>query len=88
MGSYTIIRKHKNNLFIKYMEAKKPCQVFAVRFKKTTEVSFEDLLSSENLKVSLIEQSKFDSQELSQDIWSQIQGVTQSIISLENGADA
>jgi hypothetical protein len=47
------------------MEAKKPSQIFAIKFIKTKDINIEQLLSSDNVNVKLIEQSKFDSQELS-----------------------
>ena len=55
MGNYTLIRRHKNTILIKYMEANKPTKILAVKFNKTLNVSVDQLLNPDNLKISLIE---------------------------------
>ena len=84
LGDYTLIRKHKNMLIVKYMEATSPTQIFAVKFKQLSGT----ISDFDNLDVTLIEQNKFDDSQLSQELLECIAGLKSETIELENGADA
>lgn len=60
VGNYTLMRRHRNMLIVKYMEATQPTHIYAVRISNLNVANTKELLAESNLKIDLLEANKFD----------------------------
>jgi len=91
VGNYTLLRKFKDLVLLKYSELNVAPQIHAVRFQNTaTAQNLDELLAKENLNFSLIEKLDLeaDKSEFGEFFSEGVKSYKQDFIKLENGAEA
>jgi len=90
-GTYSLLRKFKQILFIKYAEITDPGAIFAVDFKSVEVPDLTALFDKENLGVTEIERNVISVKKdpaFAEEFEKVVGGASHEILRLENGAEA